>query len=441
LISKEKPLKYKYEILHITVHLGGGIGTVLLNWMKKGKNNHHVILCLNSTYYKDYYKDYDKTYNGNVIYENMRNKYTEINEWIKKADIVIVHFWNHPILFEFLVNTSFPPCRLCFWSHISGLNPPYIFFEKLVEFPDMFIFSSPISFEAKEIKELPPQLKEKLINIWTTGNLNEYFDITPIHHEGFNIGYLGTLDFTKLHPNFVDFCSKINIPDVRFIMIGVGRDSEKLKQQVKEKGLEDKFLFTGIIDDIKPYLSIIDVFGYPLNPKHFGTCEQVLGEAMAAGIIPIVMKNPAEEYILFQSLVKFVCSNENEYVHNIELLYRERSKKASIINLMQEHITQLYDSDKMVTSWENVFNNMITQEKIARVWKFENESIKKSGYKIFIESLGNYGKIFEDNNVDEIQKLYASNLQWHSLSKGSPKQYLESFPDDEVLKKWVELLN
>jgi hypothetical protein len=432
-----------YKILHIIVHLGGGVGTVLLNWIKRDKNNQHTILCLNNTYYKNYYKGYEKTYDNNVIFENMRHKYTQINEWVKASDIVVVHLWNHPLLFEFLINASMPECRLCFWAHVSGLYPPYNFFEKLISFPDIFVLSSPISFEAKEIKELPPTLKEKLITIWTTGGLNEYFNITPITHEGFNIGYLGTLDYTKLHPNFVDICSKIHIPDVKFIMIGVGRDTEKIKQQVKDKRIDSKFLFTGIVDDktLYHYLSIIDIFGYPLNPLHFGTCEQVLGETIAAGIIPIVMKNPAEEYILFQSLVKFVCSNEDEYIHNIELLYRERSKRSSIVNLMQEHVTQLYDSDKMVKSWGNVFDNLINKAKKERVWDIQDTITKKQGHKIFIESLGDYGKIFEDNNIDEIHKLYASNLQWYSMSKGSPKQYLESFPDDEILKEWVKLLD
>ena len=72
-----------YKILHIIVHLGGGVGTVLLNWIKRDKNNQHTILCLNNTYYKNYYKGYEKTYDNNVIFENMRHKYTQINEWVK----------------------------------------------------------------------------------------------------------------------------------------------------------------------------------------------------------------------------------------------------------------------------------------------------------------------------------------------------------------------
>jgi len=423
----------KYNILHIVTHCGGGVGSVLMNWITTDTKNKHTILCLNTNYLN--------TYDPNIVHENMRNKYTEINKWIRKSDIVMVEFWNHPFLFEFLINNDFPKCRVCFWSHISGLHPPYVFSEKLIDFSDKFVFSSPISYEAKEIKNLLPALTSKLSHIWTTGNIEQFSNVTPIPHEEFNIGCMGTLDYSKLHPNFVNICSKINIPNVRFIIIGTGCDAEKIKQEVKHRGLEDKFLFTGIIQDVRPYLAIIDVLGYPLNPKHFGTCEQVIGESISAGIIPIVMKNPAEEYILLQSLIKFVCNSEQEYIHTMELLYRERDHKKKIITFMQEQVVKLYDTNKMVLDWDNIFDKVITLNKRKRIWNISNDKIKTKGHTIFTESLGNYGQIFENNNVDEIKKLYASNLQWYSMSKGSPKQYLESFPDDEILKKWVKLLD
>jgi glycosyltransferase involved in cell wall biosynthesis len=426
-------MQHSYKILHISVHLGGGIGTVLLNWIKQDTKNKHTILCLNRNYYN--------TYDPNIVYENMRNKYEEINTWVEQYDVVIIHFWNHPLLFEFLISVKLVPARICFWSHASGLNAPYVFSEKLINFSDKFIFSSPISYEAKEIKNLSENSKEKLNHIWTTGNIDDYFEVRPLSHDEFNIGCIGTLDYSKLHPKFVDMCSKINIPNCKFIMCGTGADEELIKQQVKEKGLEDRFIFTGIVKDIKPYLAIIDVFGYPLNPNHFGTCEQVLGEAMAAGVIPIVMKNPAEEYILFQSLIKFICSNEDEYVHNIELLYRERKNKSRIVSFMQKHVTELYDSAKMVSSWESVFSEIIKKDKKEKCWSIADDSTKTTGYKIFIESLGDYGKILEQGTNSDIKNLFNSNLQWKSSSKGSPRQYLATFPEDNTLKKWCNLID
>jgi len=422
----------KHTILHITVHLGGGVGSVIMNWIKTDTENSHTILCLNNNYYK--------TYDTNIVHENMRHKQQEIIEWVDKSDIVVVHFWNHPLLYKFITVCRLPPCRLCIWSHISGFNPPYVFSDKLIAFSDRFVFASPISYNTPEIISLPPEEKTKLGHIWTTGNIDEYSKVSPISHDGFNIGFIGTLDYSKLHPNFIDFCSKIDIPDVKFIICGDGCDADKIKQQVKDKGLEDKFLFTGVIDDIKPYLSIIDVFGYPLNPTHFGTCEQVLGEAIAAGIIPVVMNNPAEEYILFQSLVKFVCTTEQEYVHNIELLYNNKQRQNSLINLIQENIISLYSSNNMIESWNTVFKEQMETPKKNRSWFMSKKRRKMGGAGMFLDSIGKYGTIFESNDTKAIKNLFKSNLQWFSNSKGSPRQYLNTFPNDKHLIGWVNLL-
>lgn len=417
-----------YKIVHVTVHLGGGIGTVLLNWIKKDIGNKHTILCLNRSYYNKYTE--------HNIHEQMHNRGSELTNWIEKADIVIVHFWNHPLLFDFLINTNIPKSRICFWSHVSGLNAPYVFSEKLIRFADQFVFSSPISYEAQEIKKLPIELMEKLKVIWTTGNVNEYLNLDKIPHDTFNIGCIGTFDYSKLHPNFIDMCSKIKIPNVKFIMCGGGCDLEKMKQQVKERGLESKFLFTGVIKDIKPYLAIIDVFGYPLNSKHFGTCEQVLGEAIAAGIIPIVMKNPAEEYILYKALLEFVCENEEEYVRQIESFYCEGCHP-SIIEKMKANIVELYNLDNMIDKWNKIFEDLMQQAKTEKIWM--PNSTKQKGYRIFIESLGSYGKVLESGSKDKIKKLFDSNDQWKSKSKGSVHQYLENFPEDELLQEWSKL--
>ena len=40
------------NILHITPHLGGGLGRVLINWVRKEnelKNNVHILACLEKT--------------------------------------------------------------------------------------------------------------------------------------------------------------------------------------------------------------------------------------------------------------------------------------------------------------------------------------------------------------------------------------------------------
>lgn len=408
------------NILHIAVHLGGGVGTVIKNWVQKDSVNNHTVLLLNKNYYGD---------DPPFVHNNMRNRDNELKGWIRKSDIVIIHFWNHPYLFEFLVNFEFPPCRICVWSHVSGFNPPYIHPEKLVSFSDKFVLSSPISLLG-DIKDFPKDLLNKISIIWTTGGVEDYLKINrDTKNKDFVIGYIGTLDYCKLSPNFVSLCENIikRIPNTKFIVCGVGPDEEKIKNEVSIRGLNKFFSFRGMCLNVKEIIPTFDVFGYPLNKKHFGTCEQVLGEIMAAGIMPVVFDNPSERYIV-PSIVK-VSRNSEEYIQNIVELYTKPIKEESVL-ILKERARELYNINKMMDLWNKIFSECLTLDKQSREW-IKNKS-SYNGYDIFLESIGKYASIIKSGNTDEIKDFF-KNDQWHSKGKGSVYQYIDAFPNDKEL--------
>ena len=155
------------NILHITPHLGGGVGTVVLNWLKKehelNTDSTHIVACLQEN--KNPMQQFLDM--GLKIYSDVYKKRELLNDWIRNADIVLLHWWNHPLLFDIMVNYDFPESRLIIWNHVSALHPPYIHSGKLIDFSDSFVFTSPVSYEAKEIQELPDALKEKLDVVWS----------------------------------------------------------------------------------------------------------------------------------------------------------------------------------------------------------------------------------------------------------------------------------
>lgn len=64
-----------------------------------------------------------------------------------------------------------------------------------------------------------------------------------------------------------------------------------------------------------------DVFAYPLNPNHYGTAEQVLQEAMAAGIVPLVMNNPAEKFLVKHNKTGLISENIEDFNKNLTILF------------------------------------------------------------------------------------------------------------------------
>ena len=438
------------KILHITPHLGGGVGTVVLNWLKKeneiNQGFHHKIACLEEN--KNPMQEYFEL--GMSIHDGMYFNQSLLMEWVNQSDILLIHWWNHPTLFDIMVNSEFPACRLIIWNHVSALNPPYILSNKLIEFADRFIFTSPVSYEAEETITLPDHLKEKLGVVWSSCGAEIFKGFKRQDHDGFNVGMTGTVDYGKLHPNFIKMCSNIKIPSVRFIVCS-GDSQERVKEDAIKLNIADRFSFNGRVPSIMPYLAIYDVFGYPLQPKHLGTCEQAIGEAMMAGVVPVVLNNAAERYIIENEVTGIIANSQDEYCRAIEYLYHNPETRNRIALNAISAASEKYSLRRKMAAWEKIFDKILGHDKKLRVW---DKRKFKAGSQIFIESLAKYGEIFKDyilakeqsdktnikRSEDAIIKLFKSNSQWYSNNKGGVKQYLRIFPDDFYLYEWNKLL-
>jgi len=427
----------KIKILHITPHLGGGVGRVVLNFLsfvKENKNYCHSVATL------DYANENSlKTAEefGFKIFSDMHKEPEKLLKLIEDADIVLIHFWNHPLLYDFLVRCELPKSRVIFWSHVSGFTPPYVLPEKALKYPDLFVFTTPLSFYAEEVKELTD--KSRLRTIWSTGGVKHVKNIAPRSHKGFNVGYIGTVDYSKMSSNFLEMCSKIDIPDVKFIVCGGAKHLE-IQKQAQEMGIAEKFEFLGEVKDISKYLEIFDVFGYPLNPNHYGTCDQVLQEAMAAGVVPIVLNNPMESYIIKDGDTGIVAQNADEYKIAIEKLYYEPTLKAELSENSKKYAIQNYSLKNLSTEWNHVFGEVLELPKTTKTWPIEKKPL--TAIDVFLESLGKHGDVFMIQSGENIQKIkeLAKLPNWQSKTKGTAHQYFEFFPEDSELKNLRELM-
>jgi glycosyltransferase involved in cell wall biosynthesis len=323
------------KILHITVHMGGGVGTVIYDWMGKvnikpcpiGKPNHEVV-CL------DYVNEKSRLA---VFADNLDDDWLTLFNLMGIADIVLVNWWDHPML-ERLINTSWPPCRLVFWAHKNYDIP-----KNITKYPDRFIVTSPIQGSQYDC-------------IKSTGNMERFLKLEKVAHEGFNVGYAGTIHPRKIHPMVFDACRQISerIP-AKFTFCGDVYDKYDLSKF--------NFNLPGKVDDVAPYLATMDVFGYPLRPDHYGTSEIVLGEAMAAGLPVVCMDNPCERLIVEDGVTGFLCKTEQEYVENIEHLYHKPALRNWMGWNARVVAREMYDINAMVKKWNEVFDQMMNEPK------------------------------------------------------------------------------
>ncbi|KKM25627.1 hypothetical protein LCGC14_1593080 [marine sediment metagenome] len=471
------------KILHITPHLGGGVGSTILGYLSKNKSFEHEIASFGYTmdYVLEKIESLKIPYTDHITHEELIKK-------IPNFDIVLIHQWNSPLLMDFLVRNELPPCRLVMLGHNSGFDAPNIYTEKILMYPDIFVFTTALSYHCYDVKRLPHifsgsiggaleitterHLRNKIIyNIWSTDGVEEYKDIERKDgHKGFNIGYIGTVDYAKLHPDFLEMCKEIIdldiIPHLKFIVIG-GLKQEEIESEAKEMGIADKFEFTGYVpkETLKNYLESFDVFGYPLAPYHYGTCDLVLQIAMAAGVVPIVFNNAMEKLFIKNNKTGIIVKDKKEYVQAIENMYKNINWRKELGKNAKEDAIKRFTLENLNNEWEKVFKKVLEYRKVSRKWDINKKEIT---YKdVFLESLGKYAKPFivEEENRETIKdvikkmesetdkavqiliesgtreiKELAKIPSWQTDTKGSVHNYHSYFPDDPNLSKWSKLM-
>jgi len=438
----------KKTILHITPHLGGGVGKVLLNYLAKVQNDsihEHRVACL------DYANNNAIEVAINVsflLFDKMSEKKQELLDLVADSDIVLIHWWNHPLLYDFLVREQLPPCRVIMWSHNSGFYPPGVFTDKVLTYPDLFVFTTPMSLKTKDVQNLADEYKKSLRVVWSTGGVEDVEAVKPKPHSGFNVGYIGTVDYAKMHPDFLNICSQVNIPNVKFIICG-GPRGEKLKQEAERLSIGDKFNFAGQVVDSREYLLLFDVFGYPLAVHHYGTCDQTLQEAMAAGVVPIVLANPMESYMVEDGVTGIVAKDKDEYIRALQDLYHNQELRNKLSQNAKKYALHTFSVKKMVREWENIFSEVLDSPKTVKKWKNSKSNANISHADVFLESLGYHGEDFvfycnaendkEKKSATEKIKKLTKSANWQAETRGTAHHYHSFFPKDACLLAWSQL--
>tara|TARA_R110002072_G_scaffold132740_2_gene272952 strand:+ start:1176 stop:2489 length:1314 start_codon:yes stop_codon:yes gene_type:complete len=422
---------HKSRVFHITPHLGGGVGSVLRNYFAsviEDPNFDHSLCCLepSSLSQKTQFSVLVDTVDDNCF-----SSIEGIKDNISKADIVVMHWWNHPLLFELMVNTSFPSCRLMFWSHVSGLGGTSIFTENLLNFPDAFYLSTPISKQAN----VDAKVCEKLQScdyIWATSGLPDSNSRTSHKKNSLNVGYVGTLDYAKIHPHFISMSSRVNTENTNFTICG--DINEVMLEEATTDALKGRFKFVGFVENVGDYINSFDLFGYPLTANHYGTCDQVLGEVMSYGVPPVVFDNPMESFIVSHDDSGLVVSSEDEYINALEFLLDEPSERNRLGKNAKERAAALYDTRKLISAWNTAYNKVLALPKTAKSWNKRFDRLY-SPTDVFFESVGKAFNHLREIDEESVSWLRVkSDLGWQSLTKGSLHHYSKFFPYDEELK-------
>jgi glycosyltransferase involved in cell wall biosynthesis len=360
---------------------------------------------------------------------------------LEGADIVQVEWWNNPLIYDFL-RSDLPPMRLAIFIHVAGDTRPNILTRTLVDFADVCIAGCPYTYQHPAIQGLPESVRaKKTAMVFATADFSRVAGVEQCPHSGFNVGYIGSADFKKMHPDYIAMNAGARVPDIQFIVCGRGH-LDILKQQAERLSAADKFQFRGYVQDLRPVLEILDVYGYPLcdNPG----AELNIQEAMRAGVAPVVFGLGGLNDSVIHEKTGIVVKTPAEYTEALEYLYHHPGERRRLGEAARRFASETFGGENSAPKIKIVYENLLAQPKRNRRWKyFDVSSQRADGAWHFIESLsgegGAFRRSFEARTIDDA--LEAEKQIVHSTPRElfGLEDYTTHFSESSHLQLWTAL--
>ncbi len=380
---------------------------------------------------------------------------------IEQADIVQLHYWNNPSAIQFL-HKKLPKCRLAIFYHVAGDRLPQIIVPEIARMADWNLPCSP--YTEHSIRRLEENttgiFHDRTTMVYGAADLARIEGLKFQKHDGFNVGYIGTVDYVKLHSRFLPMSAAVRIPEVKFIVCG-GWSQEQLRKDAQKMGISNRFDFRGYVNDLRPVLETMDVYGYPLREDTYAASELNLQEVMYAGIPPVVFPHGGIRYLVEHEKTGLVVRSEWEYSEAIEYLYHHPEVRKKLGMQARKYAKKEFGAENAARRINEVYREMMKRPSNAHQWGVDtgnsllNDSIDfanlistdtdKPMSRLFLESVGEFGDFYRrsvapyqslqeylsaDLEASHVSSLvYSTGIQW----------YLRQESGDAKLNFWTGL--
>ena len=377
---------------------------------------------------------------------------SSIHRCISEADVVLVHWWNNPELGE-LFSQQLPAARYVGWFHVGGHVSPQIITDEVIDFFDVAVACSPHTFASPSFmtarkKRLVPEIRM----VYGPADFARVEGVSPIPHQGFNIGYVGTVDFLKMHRDFVSLSSSVKIPQVKFIVCGTGGAEAVIKSEAAAQGVDHQFELRGYVEDIRPVLASLDVYGYPLCPENYSGSELNLQEVMKVGIPPVVFSYGGVSKLVINGYTGLVVESAEEYTRALEYLYNNPDERVRLGRNARNYAEQVFGAEHAAHEFRRIFDFVMTLTKKPRTLEpschIEVAEIlgsdPNSGVVRMIASLGDAaepflvsaGKVDISDKVAADEKIRGASAL---LRDSALLQYADYYSNEPLLRFWYGL--
>lgn len=374
---------------------------------------------------------------------------------IAAADVVHVHFWNTPELYQVL-SSDLPPCRMVVWVHIAGDSLPQVIIPELIEYADFVVACSPYTARHPVFQSALTDQKTTMILAGCDPHRLSGFSRQP--QSAFTIGYIGTVDFIKMHPDFVRLHDEIDLPEVKIVIGGTGASFKRVQSQIQQANHPDRFVLLGQVEDVTSVFEQLDVFGYPLCPDNYAAAELVLQEAMLAGVPPVIFPYGGARDLVVDGQTGLIVASEADYPKAIERLAHNVELRQQLGENAQRYAHQFFGADKTAPQFNHLYEQLrerpkqehpsldtLTERHQPAGWS--TLKARFPGAVSFLSSLGTSAPAFQTSFVSSDVKeqlaaeseIAASSPVLCNANGGGIWHYRACFPTDGYLRLWSGL--
>ena len=425
------------NVLHITAHLGGGVGKVLARLAAESRRRkdgvHHTVACLEPME-KMQFADQLRAQGGELLVCPSRQN---LDQRIREADIVQLEWWHHPVVARWMCSEPLPSMRLIVWSHVSGLHVPEIP-PGFVTMPHRFLCTSPCSLEHPALRALKATLGERLGVVVSSGGFEDLpQSVHRVPGQSLRVGYVGTLNFAKLHPRLLDFVAAVRIPNFCLALVGDPTTGTTLLEEATSKGCRERLELRGYQLDIATELARYEVFAYLLNPLHYGTAENALLEAMAMGVVPIVLNNPAERCLVRHMNTGVIVTTPDEFADALDWLAHHPDERERLSKNAASVVRSEFSVGRMADGLHEHYRAVVSEMKRD----FDFRSVFGSEPADWFRTCqGEEAWRFSDNGQSKCTVGRGPDCLYER-TKSSVFHYQSVFPFDRRLTTWAQALN
>ena len=272
-----------FEVLHVIKQINSGGGTLgLLNQCLLSKEHvYHYVYSISPPQGASIIDKF--TSSGAIVVSDK-----ELQNISKTVDIIQIEWWNNPEINNFIVNTSFPKCRLVLYIRVNCDAPLMCPSLDLLQRVDFCITNAPLSGQSRILSHLKTIGMPAPKIVFSGAKPPEHL-LEQKYGNSVTFGYVGTVDSIKIYPDFLDLIEEIlkSVPHAIFRFAGEGLLDE-YRAECEKRNISASVEFLDHVENVYDFLEETDIFFYPLNKFTYAASEKALQEAMLAGLPCVV---------------------------------------------------------------------------------------------------------------------------------------------------------